>query len=145
MFAKAPTKIVAQVMPVFQIDEQKQIFVKSNFNPTNDGGGKLAYSERHPAHPKDGEAFIASDAPQLISLTARAVEALNSGQILECSAAEVDSFTAKKFSAARRQVNIQKEIHRRRYVALIGDDKGFEKAWAESIRGREAMAIVEVL
>jgi hypothetical protein len=144
MFVKAPTKIVAQVMPHYQADDSKQIFVKSNFNPTKDNGGKVAFCEKDEAHPAN-LAFVASDAPTLIALTLAAVEALNTGQILECSADEVDSFTAKRFSDARRQLNIQKEIQRRRYVALIGDDKGFEKAWAESMRGREALAIVEVL
>jgi hypothetical protein len=144
MFVKAPTKIVSTVMPRYQADETKQIFVKSNFNPTADGGGKVAFSENDEAHPAN-LAFVASDSPSLIALTLAAVEALNTGQILECSADEVDSFTAKKFSDARRQLNVQKEIHRRKYIGLVGNDFGFEKAWSESIRGREALAIVEVL
>ncbi len=144
MFVKAPTRIVSTVKPRYQADESKQIFVKSNFNPTNDGGAILAFCEKDDAHPSR-EAFVAGAAPTKIALTLAAVEALNTGQILECSSDEVDSFTAKKFSEARRQLNIQKEIHRRKFAALIGNDFGFEKAWSESIRGREAMAIVEVL
>jgi hypothetical protein len=143
MFAPAPTKIISTVMPRYQADETKQIFVKSNFNPTKDGGDKVAFTERNEAHPSR-EAFVAG-APTLIALTLAAVEALNTGQILECSADEVDSFTAKKFSDARRQLNIQKEIQRRKFVALIGNDAGFEKAWAESGRGREALNIVETV
>jgi hypothetical protein len=144
MFAKAPTRIVSTVKPRYQADESKQIFVKSNFNPTNDGGGKVVFTERNEAHPSR-EAFVSNAVPTKIALTLAAVEALNTGQILECSSDEVDSFTAKKFSDARRQLNIQKEIHRRKFAALIGNDFGFEKAWSESIRGREALNIVETV
>jgi hypothetical protein len=142
-FAKAPTRIVERVMAVYQIDEQKQIFVKSNFNPTGDGN-KVAFSERHPAQP-NGEAFIAGAKPVLVALTAAATDALNNGLILPCDDAEVSEFTNEKYKNARRQLNIQKEIHRRKFAALIGNDFGFEKAWAESIRGREALNIVETV
>jgi hypothetical protein len=136
-------KIKERVMPTFQADPEKQIFVKSNFKTLNDDGGRVAFSERHEAHPNDGEAFVAGARPVKVALTARAAEALNTGLILACDDAEVTDFTNAKYTKARKILASQKEIFRRKFVALVGSENGFEKAWQESERGREAIQIVE--
>jgi hypothetical protein len=136
-------KIKEKVMPTFQVDEQKQIFVKSNFQTLSDDGGRVAFTEKNPAHPNDGEAFVAGAKPVLVALTPATTEALNDGLILACDDAEVSEATAERYKTARRHLASQKELFRRKFVALVGSENGFEKAWQESERGREAVQIVE--
>jgi hypothetical protein len=136
-------KIKEKVMPTFQIDPEKHIFVKSNFQTLSDDGGRVAYTEKNPAHPNDGEAFVAGAKPVLVALTPATTEALNDGLILACDGAEISEFTAAKYREARKTLANQKEVFRRKFVALVGSENGFEKAWQESERGREAIQIVE--
>ncbi len=136
-------KIIERVIPTFQVDPEKQICVKSNFKTLSDDGGRVAFSERHEAHPNDGEAFVAGARPVLVALTPATTEALNDGLILACDDAEVSEATAERYKTARRHLASQKDLFRRKFVALVGSENGFEKAWQESERGREALNLVE--
>ncbi len=138
-------KIKERVMPTFQADPEKQIFVKSNFKTLSDDGGRVAFSERHEAHPNDGEAFVAGARPVKVALTAATIEALNDGKILPCDDSEVTDFTNAKYREARKTLANQKELFRRKFVALVGNENGFFKACAESERGREAIQIAETV
>jgi hypothetical protein len=138
-------KIKERVMPTFQVEPEKQIFVKSNFKTLSDDGGRVAFSERHEAHPNDGEAFVAGARPVKVALTARAAEALNDGLILACDDAEISEFTNAKYREARKTLANQKAIFRRKFVALVGSDELFERAWKESAAGREAIQIAETV
>jgi hypothetical protein len=138
-------KIKEKVMPTFQIDPEKHIFVKSNFQTLSDDGGRVAFSERHEAHPNDGEAFVAGARPVLVALTPATTEALNDGLILACDDSEVTDFTNAKYREARKTLANQKEVFRRKFVALVGSENGFENAWKESAAGREAIQIAETV
>ncbi len=144
-FEKPPEKIEPRVMPKFSADPTKKIFVKSNFLPVGDNGNKVSFFERHPAHPNDGEAFISGAKPVLVALTPATTDALNNGLILPSSDAEATEFTNEKYKNARRLLANEKEIFRRRFVALVGSADGFEAAWNNSIRGRAALHLLENL
>jgi hypothetical protein len=140
-FKKSAEKIKSNIIPQHhQVNHERQIFVRSNFKQSSDGGNLLAFSERHEAQPS-GEAFVAGSQPVQVTLTKAAVESLNACDIVEVPENEVQAFTAAKLSKMRGDIERQKQIYRQKYIDLVGSSSGFENAW-ESIRAKLSLSAV---
>ncbi len=140
-FKKSAEKIKVHVVPSHRVNHERQIFVRSNYKQSADAGDIVAFYERHQAHPNGGAAFIAGNAPVLVTLTEATVEFLNSGEIVEVPESEVQAFTAAKLSKMRGDIERQKQIYRRKFIQLVGSSSGFENAW-ESIRAKLSLSAV---
>ncbi len=141
LFGEKITYIQTETKSFHTSDDKTQIFVKSNLTQKSDGGNPLAFYERHTAQP-DGFAFVAGFDPVLITLTKAAVEALGSGEIVECSEIEVRTAAAKKIEQTRQAIMKEKDEARRAFSKLVGSDAGFENAWQTHLKAKEALAAV---
>ncbi len=117
----------------YEEDPAKVIEVVSNLVPREDGGDPVALFERHEAHP-GGEAFIAGPRPVSVALTARVIEALREGRIIEASKQDRADYEAEQAERVTRSAEAFKERARAEYVNLAGSDEGFESMWETHLR-----------
>ncbi len=128
----------------YKSNPEETIFVKSNYVQLDDGGDRLAFSEKHEAHP-NGSVFVAGSKPEMAALTENLALALSDGEILPCSPDEVELYQTERTDRARRALETKRQDYLEKFVAVFGSAEGFEEAF-KAIEKREGLAAaIEVL
>jgi hypothetical protein len=144
LIEKPITYIQTHINAPFRANPNELIFVKSNYVQESDGGDRVAFSEKHEAHP-NSEAFISGAKPQLVALTENVALALSDGEILPASPDEVNSYEVERTDRARRALQAKRQDYREKFVAVFGSAEGFDEAF-KAIEKREGLAAaIEVL
>jgi hypothetical protein len=138
------TYIQTHITANFKANQNELIWVRSNYVDGKDGGSRLAFSEKHEAHP-NGSVFVAGSKPEMAALTENLALALSDGEILPCSPDEVELYETERTARARRALETKKQDYRERFVCVFGSDIGFESAFEAIEKQVGLTAAIQVL
>jgi hypothetical protein len=138
LIEKPITYIQTHINSTFKAKPNELIWVRSNYVEEKDGGNRIAFTEKSELHP-NGSAFVAGSKPEAIALTENAALALSDGEILPCTAEEVELYEVERTARARRALETKKQEYREKFISVFQSDVGFEQAF-EAIEKREGLA-----